>query len=176
MEAVQRRESYYAILGVRSDSSLDEIRHAYRKLAMKWHPDRWSRNASLVGEAKRTFQKIQEAYSVLSDPAKRAVYNAGLYDPSDEYDEGFCDFMQEMLDLMAQVKEEEKGCSLEELQSMFSDLSQAFESPQWFCNPAQTSNHGCSTGPYWSASSTSSQRSQMQVSELGVFGMTSHCR
>ncbi|KAL9265340.1 Chaperone protein DnaJ 1-like protein [Drosera capensis] len=133
MESSERSESYYAVLGVAGDSSVDEIRRAYRRLAMKWHPDKWvGRNSSLLGEAKIRFQKIQEAYAVLSDPKKRALYDAGLYDPDDEEDEGFCDFMHEMCSLMSQVRQEEKPCSIEDLQNMFSELVQSFEPPQWF--------------------------------------------
>ncbi|KAJ8447659.1 hypothetical protein Cgig2_031713 [Carnegiea gigantea] len=106
MEAEFGSESYYAVLGVSRNASIDEIRRAYRKLAMQWHPDKWARTPSLLGEAKRKFQRIQEAYSVLSDARKRAVYDAGMYDPTEEEDEGFCDFMQEMLSLMRQVREE----------------------------------------------------------------------
>lgn len=80
-------ESYYSILGVNSECSGEEIRRAYRKLAMQWHPDRWTRSPCLLGEAKRKFQQIQEAYSVLSDQRKRTMYDAGLYDPDDEQDE-----------------------------------------------------------------------------------------
>lgn len=55
--------SYYSILGVSEGSSDEELRRAYRKLAMQWHPDKWTKNPSLLGEAKRRFQQIQEAYS-----------------------------------------------------------------------------------------------------------------
>ncbi|KAL8142044.1 hypothetical protein V2J09_015076 [Rumex salicifolius] len=151
---MEAKQSYYTVLGVNSNSSLSEIRRAYRRLAMQWHPDRWASTPSLLGEANRKFQKIQEAYSVLSDPAKRTVYDAGLYDPTDEYDEGFCGFMQEMLDLMAQVKEEEKGCSLEELQNMFSET---------FNQSAAVNNRGCS-------SSTSHWNTNPMFSDM--FGMS----
>ncbi|XP_022965987.1 dnaJ homolog subfamily B member 8 [Cucurbita maxima] len=112
--------SYYAILGIRKDASLSEIRTAYRMLALKWHPDRCTRNPSVAGEAKRQFQLVQEAYSVLSDQAKRSVYDAGLYDPTEEDDEEFCDFMQEMISMMNSVKPE--GDSFEDLQKMFMEM------------------------------------------------------
>ncbi|KAI4357673.1 hypothetical protein L6164_001607 [Bauhinia variegata] len=134
--------SYYSILGVNSDSSIDDIRRAYRKLAMQWHPDRWTRTPSLLGEAKRKFQQIQEAYSVLSDPNKRTLYDAGLYDPEEEEDEGFSDFVQEMVSLMAQVKNEEKEYNMEELQTMFTEMVQGFD-PPWHCgcSPADESQY-----------------------------------
>ncbi|XP_028758018.1 uncharacterized protein LOC114717954 [Neltuma alba] len=126
--------SYYTILGISSDSTSTEIRRAYRKLALQWHPDRWTRTPSLLSEAKQKFQQIQEAYSVLSDHKKRTVYDAGLYDPEDE-DEGFSEFMEEMVSLMAQVRREEKDYySMEELQSMFTEMAQDFnQSPSWRC-------------------------------------------
>lgn len=125
--------SYYDILGVSSNSSTDEIRRAYRKLAMQWHPDRWTRTPSSLGEAKSKFQQIQEAYSVLSDPKKRTMYDVGLYCPEEEEDEGFSDFVEEMLSLMAQVRREEKVYGLEELQSMFMEMVEGFESPSMYC-------------------------------------------
>ena len=75
---------YYSVLGIRRDASSSDIRTAYRKLALKWHPDRWAKNQALAGEAKRRFQQIQEAYSVLSDASKKSMYDAGFYDPMEE--------------------------------------------------------------------------------------------
>ncbi|GAB4835761.1 hypothetical protein Ancab_000670 [Ancistrocladus abbreviatus] len=111
---------YYSVLGVRKDASCSDIRTAYRKLALKWHPDRWATNPSVAGEAKRRFQQIQEAYSVLSDQGKRSMYDAGFYDPTEEDDQGFCDFMQEMLSMMDNVRGEPD--SLEDLQKMFVEM------------------------------------------------------
>ncbi|ESQ29732.1 hypothetical protein EUTSA_v10023726mg [Eutrema salsugineum] len=114
------RSSYYNVLGIRKDASVSDIRTAYRKLAMKWHPDRYARNPGVAGEAKRRFQQIQEAYAVLHDVNKRSMYDAGLYDPHDDDDEDFRDFMQEMISMMNNVKDE--GDSLEDLQRMFTDM------------------------------------------------------
>ncbi|KAL6146519.1 PREDICTED: dnaJ homolog subfamily B member 3 [Fragaria vesca subsp. vesca] len=113
---------YYSVLGIRKDASFSDIRTAYRKLAMKWHPDRWSgnKNLSVAGDANRRFQQIQEAYSVLSDQGKRSMYDAGLYDPLEEEDEEFGDFMQEMISMMNNVKDE--GDSFEDLQRMFVEM------------------------------------------------------
>ncbi|GMN43988.1 hypothetical protein TIFTF001_013190 [Ficus carica] len=111
---------YYAVLGIRKDASFSDVRTAYRKLALKWHPDRWTRNPAVAGDANRRFQQIQEAYSVLSDQAKRSMYDAGLYNPLEEEDDEFCDFMQEMISMMNNVKDE--GDSFEDLQRMFSEM------------------------------------------------------
>lgn len=111
--------SFYAVLGVNKDSSDVEIRSAYRKLAKKWHPDKWSKDPSLSEQAKLRFQEIQEAYSVLSDDTKRAMYDAGVYDSEDDVD-GFSDFLDEMVTMMANVKDESSTQdSLEELQQTF---------------------------------------------------------
>ncbi|KAL0877822.1 hypothetical protein Bca101_027528 [Brassica carinata] len=122
--------SYYDVLGVSLDSSMGQIRRAYHKLAMKWHPDRWTRDPFMSGEAKRRFQQIQEAYSVLSDQRKRSLYDVGLYDT--EEDEGYFDFAEEMVLLMAQTRREEKQYSLEELQTMVHDMVCEFQSEPLF--------------------------------------------
>jgi len=114
--------SFYAVLGVNKDSSDVEIRSAYRKLAKKWHPDKWSKDPSLAEQAKLRFQEIQEAYSVLSDDTKRAMYDVGVYDSEDDVD-GFSDFLDEMATMMANVKDESNTQdSLEELQQTFMKL------------------------------------------------------
>uniref|UniRef100_A0ACD5XJZ4 Uncharacterized protein n=1 Tax=Avena sativa TaxID=4498 RepID=A0ACD5XJZ4_AVESA len=112
---------YYAQLGIRKNASCTDIRAAYRRLAMKWHPDRWASDPGATGEAKQRFQRIQEAYSVLSDRGKRAMYDAGLFDPLDDDDQDFSDFMQEMLVMMDSVKNE-KPDTLEDLQKMLDDI------------------------------------------------------
>nr|XP_019710261.1 uncharacterized protein LOC105057429 isoform X2 [Elaeis guineensis] len=112
---------YYSLLGIRRNASSSDVRAAYRKQALKWHPDRWAKDPAAMGEAKRRFQRIQQAYSVLSDKGKRAMYDAGLYDPFEEDDQDFTDFMQEMLAMMDSVKTEPD--SLEDLQKMLADIA-----------------------------------------------------
>ena len=62
---------YYEILGLKKDSSTQDIKKAYRKLAMKYHPDRNKGDK----EAEEKFKKVSEAYAVLSDPEKRKQYD-----------------------------------------------------------------------------------------------------
>ena len=62
----------YATLGVESDATLDEIKRAYRRGAMKWHPDR---NPGREAEAHAAFQELRDAYAILSDAEQRRVYD-----------------------------------------------------------------------------------------------------
>jgi DnaJ-class molecular chaperone len=64
------KRDYYDILEVQKGSSETEIKKSYRKLALKWHPDR---NKSKEAEAK--FKEINEAYEVLSNPKKKGLYD-----------------------------------------------------------------------------------------------------
>ena len=66
---------YYKILGVNKNASQEDIKACYKKLALKWHPDRHADNNKSVSEEK--FKSISEAYSVLSDRQKRAQYDMG---------------------------------------------------------------------------------------------------
>lgn len=63
---------YYSVLKVGRNASEDDLKKAYRKLAMKWHPDK---NLSNKKESEAKFKKISEAYEVLSDPHKRSIYD-----------------------------------------------------------------------------------------------------
>ena len=75
------KKDYYEVLGVNRDASDDEIKKAYRKLAMKYHPDRNPDNP----KAEESFKEAKEAYEILSDDQKRGAYDqyghAGV-DPS----------------------------------------------------------------------------------------------
>ncbi|VVU95158.1 DnaJ C terminal domain [seawater metagenome] len=84
----------YDVLEVKPDASNNEIKKAYRKLAMKWHPDK-----NKAPDAEETFKKISEAYAILSDETKRQTYdNFGMdgvkgdnmnFDPSDLFEQLF---------------------------------------------------------------------------------------
>ncbi|XP_052881590.1 uncharacterized protein LOC108461888 isoform X1 [Gossypium arboreum] len=193
MEGEPALPSYYNVLGVKVDASIQDIKRAYRKLAMlykkfeepqlmvclfceceeqQWHPDRWTRTPSLLSEAKHKFQQIQEAYSVLSDQRKRTLYDAGLYDPEDEEDEGFSDFMAEMISLMSQTRKEEKVCSLEELQKMLWDMARGFESPSWFCGPIEEG--GSSKRTKWDSSGMSDRPGGLGVTGFNMYETRSY--
>jgi len=67
------KRDYYEVLGVPKNASEDEIKKAYRKLAMKYHPDRNQGDAAKAAEEK--FKEAKEAYEMLSDAQKRAAYD-----------------------------------------------------------------------------------------------------
>jgi molecular chaperone DnaJ len=72
-------KDYYKILGIEKDATPDEIKKAYRKMAMKYHPDR--NNGSSESESK--FKEAAEAYDTLSNPEKRSNYDRfGTSNPS----------------------------------------------------------------------------------------------
>ncbi|XP_078722781.1 dnaJ homolog subfamily B member 6 isoform X1 [Lampetra fluviatilis] len=65
---------YYQVLGIQPTSSQEEIKKAYRRLALKWHPDK---NPESKEMAERKFKEIAEAYDVLSDKSKREAFDRG---------------------------------------------------------------------------------------------------
>jgi DnaJ-class molecular chaperone len=65
-------QNYYDILGIEKNASEEEIKKAYRKMAVKWHPDK---NPNNKIEAEEKFKIISEAFTVLSDPSKKEVYD-----------------------------------------------------------------------------------------------------
>jgi len=66
-------KDFYKILGVAKDASQEDIKKAYRKQALKWHPDRCAPDKK--EEAQKKFQDIGEAFEVLSDPEKKKIYD-----------------------------------------------------------------------------------------------------
>ncbi|GAD94995.1 DnaJ domain protein [Paecilomyces variotii No. 5] len=81
-----QRKDYYKILGISKDASDTEIKKAYRKLAIQYHPDK-NRNSE---DSDAKFKEIGEAYETLIDPQKRASYDNGddLMDPADMFGHG----------------------------------------------------------------------------------------
>ncbi len=70
------KRDYYEVLGIQKSASDDDIKQAYRKAALKWHPDRWVSGTDAEKKtAEEKFKEASEAYSVLSDPQKRAKYD-----------------------------------------------------------------------------------------------------
>lgn len=69
---MEYKKDYYKILGVNKDATQEDINKAYKKLCMKWHPDRWV-NASEEDKknAEEKFKEVNEANSILSDKQKR---------------------------------------------------------------------------------------------------------
>jgi DnaJ-class molecular chaperone len=86
--AATNSKDFYEVLGVAREASPEQIKSAYRKAALQYHPDR---NLEKKPEAEESFRAASEAYAVLSDPQKRAVYDrygaAGL--GSRGFDSGF---------------------------------------------------------------------------------------
>jgi len=86
---------YYQILGISKNASLDDIKKAYKKLALKYHPDRNSESNKEAAQKK--FVEINEAYEVLSDEEKKKIYDqfgeeglkSGGVDPNKSYSAGF---------------------------------------------------------------------------------------
>ena len=119
------KRDYYEVLGVNKDASEQDIQKAYRKLAMKHHPDRNPDNP----KAEERFKEAKEAYEILSDAQKRGAYDqfghagvdpsaggagmggAGMGDPKgapadmakrQQMMEGRMDMMQTMMEMMMQ--------------------------------------------------------------------------
>lgn len=75
---MENKKSYYEILGVDKNASEDDIKKSYRKLALKYHPDRLvNKSEEEKKEAESKFKEITEAYDVLSNPEKKRKYDNG---------------------------------------------------------------------------------------------------
>ena len=102
------KRDYYEVLGLSKGASSDEIKKAFRKMAMKYHPDKNPGDE----EAEEKFKEINTAYSILSDPEKKAKYdkfghagvdpNAGFGGFRGEYDTGF-DGFEDIFDIFGDI-------------------------------------------------------------------------
>lgn len=70
IDCMATKRDFYEVLGVGKSASTAEIKSAYRKLALEWHPDR-----NKAADANEKFKEINEAYAVLSDPQKKSAYD-----------------------------------------------------------------------------------------------------
>src|SRR5437868_4244404 len=104
------KRDYYEILGLAKNATEDDIKKAYRKLAMKHHPDR--NQGDGAKKAEEQFKEAKEAYEMLSDPQKRAAYdqyghagvdpNAGGFRPGGGA-EGFGGFAEAFGDIFGDI-------------------------------------------------------------------------
>jgi len=77
-EKKAKKRDYYQILGVAKDASEQEIKKAYKKLAIKWHPDKNTESEESQKLAEKTFRDINDAYTVLSDTKKKQMFDSGV--------------------------------------------------------------------------------------------------
>src|SRR5436305_1953550 len=112
------KQDFYEILGVAKSADAEELKRAYRKLAMQWHPDRNPGDKS----AEHKFKDINEAYDVLKDDQKRAAYDRfghaafenGSRGPGDfggGFSGGFADIFEEMFGAMGGGRRTQAGPS-----------------------------------------------------------------
>lgn len=81
-EKQAKKKDYYKILDLPRDANENDIRKAYKKLAIKWHPDKNTESDEKKLQAEKRFKEINEAYAVLSDPKKKQMFDSGV-DPND---------------------------------------------------------------------------------------------
>ncbi|XP_068663204.1 uncharacterized protein [Aristolochia californica] len=158
-------QDFYAVLGLKKECSPAELRNAYKKLAMRWHPDRCSAsgNTKFVEESKKKFQAIQEAYSVLSDANKRFLYDVGVYENDDD-EEGMGDFIGEMAAMMSQTNENGSGNgSFEELQELFEEM---FQRGSYGASESDSSGNGKASSSWTSCSYTSSSSNKRNCPDM----------
>ncbi|KAL0457868.1 UNVERIFIED_CONTAM: Chaperone protein DnaJ 1 [Sesamum latifolium] len=137
MEVVGNEGScYYSVLGICRQASDTEIRGAYRKLALKWHPDRRMRDRDPVARQKTSFSKFKKHIQ-----GKRRIYDAGLLDlpGKDDHDNDneFDKFMQEMISMIEREKSQEER-SLEDLRRLLVEMIDGDERLKFPFQPTQS--------------------------------------
>lgn len=75
-----KNKDFYKILGVEKNATADQIKKAYKKLALKYHPDRNTSSPEEKVKAEKMFKEINAAYAVIGDENKRKQYDMGMYD------------------------------------------------------------------------------------------------
>lgn len=72
------KKDYYKILGVEKQATEEQLKRAYRQMALRWHPDKNAETPEKHSQSEKLFKDVSEAYAVLSDPQQRQRYDAGL--------------------------------------------------------------------------------------------------
>ncbi|KAK9099575.1 hypothetical protein Syun_026620 [Stephania yunnanensis] len=157
----EKDRDLYSVLGLNKECTASELKHAYKKLALRWHPDRCSAsgNSKFVDEAKTKFQAIQGAYSVLSDENKRFLYDVGAYESDDD------------------EENENASVCFEDLQTLFDTMFgkdiEAFCSTASQSSSSSTFNDNCSNKRNCSEMSSSSHNSNNITNKNMEFHMES---
>jgi len=169
--ASSNNDDLYAVLGLKKECTNTELRTAYKKLALRWHPDRCSSmgNSEFVEEAKKKFQTIQEAYSVLSDSNKRFMYDVGVYNRDDDDQNGMGDFLNEMATMMNQSKPSENntGDSFEQLQDLFNEMFQG-DAAAFASTPCSASSFTASSCSFVFETDDQRSWSSFETSSMGI--------
>src|SRR5262245_3615953 len=93
------KRDYYEVLGVGKEASADEVKKAFRKLAMQYHPDRNHGDA----EAAEKFKEASEAYEVLADAEKRSIYDRHGHAGLNQMGGGFGGHSVDLSDLFGDI-------------------------------------------------------------------------
>ncbi len=194
--APSSKRDYYEVLGVARDAAADQIKSAYRKAAMQYHPDR---NPGKKDEAEHKFRESTEAYSVLSDPQKRETYDrfghAGLssrgFDPASGFNatifEEFSDIFGDIFgfeDVFGGGRRRSRGQRGQRGADLRYDMSLSFEDAATGVNTKirvsrmesceSCKGTGAKPGSGLSACTTCGGRGQMSYSQ-GFFSITRTC-
>lgn len=97
-----KRKDYYKILEVSKDATNHEIKKAYRKMALIYHPDKNNETPEKAEEAEAKFKDVSEAYTVLSDPEKKRRYDSGV-DLEEDFFQGGSQFHYNQHDIFSQM-------------------------------------------------------------------------